>query len=1084
MRNIPIIQSQLAPPPVRNRFIERSKLNKKLMNIANYPLTLLYAGAGYGKSTALALFFHDKNRRACWYSISQNDDDLIPFLTKLIHAGRQQHPEFGRILQNELESLDNYITIEEIYSLATTFVNEALACTDELTIVLDDFHHVLNCSEIEKWMLFLFEHIPANLHLVISSRKRPKWEVLPKLKGQSELLEITYLDLVLSPDEIAYILEVKYKVNVTKNEVSRIYQLTEGWAIAFNLLIQQINAGITLKEILQNQKLSLRDLFDYLAAEVLSKQPSNMQRFLMQSSVLDVLSPKICDFVLQIQGSGEILQGLVEQNLFIVEGNDHHFRYHALFKTFLENHLKRNFESGFTLLHTQAANYFEMQNEFEAALYHYEKASNYNRFAELLNKHGLTILQSGKLQTLYDLLLALPKENKQQYPILYFYQGEIERYRSLYEQAIANYETIINLHPRENQEADYLTSLALEGMARIYLDTIQPDKAERYVNQAIQLREKTATRKEEMAKLYVLMAENLLNAGQAKRAEAWYERAKKLNLSLEESNLQARIYLRTGRLAKAKEILVLSKRDAGRGIRRHLSQSHRETDIILSIIDAFMGNAEESKKFAENGIQLGLSIQSPFVEACGWMRLGHAVQLLDRYETKLAVQCYDTALAIMEKINVSRGKAEPYMGLSLLFGKNQGFNQAMKHANSGLIETEKVKDRWLSALIKLSIGITEIYQQHYDVAMDIMKQIESEMTICGDRYAIMVSNFWSAHISYEQGSVETFEQKMEMFLGIIQTEEYEFFLKKRTTFGPIDMQNMVPMLLKAKQLNIMPNYVSRLLHELGLDATMKNHPGYTMIIHTLGQFNVWIGTDQIEPQQWQREKAKELFELFLTNRNKLLAREEIFHSLWPEQDENAANKNFKVALNALYKAIEPQRKAREESFFILRKGGSYGLNPNAGFELDSMQFEELIANGSGEKDSQRAKELLEKGLKLYKGDYLADLRFVSWCTQERERLQLIFLRGAEKLAQVAVRLEDFNLSMHWCEQILSIDNTWEEAYRLIMYYYYQNNNRPQAIKWYAKCSDVLAEELGVEPMESTEEMYHLIMESEELDTYR
>ncbi|QGS68121.1 hypothetical protein CV093_04145 [Oceanobacillus sp. 143] len=206
----------------------------------------------------------------------------------------------------------------------------------------------------------------------------------------------------------------------------------------------------------------------------------------------------------------------------------------------------------------------------------------------------------------------------------------------------------------------------------------------------------------------------------------------------------------------------------------------------------------------------------------------------------------------------------------------------------------------------------------------------------------MLTSFWSAYISYEQGKSAIFEQEIGLFLEAIQTEEYEFFLKKQTTFGPIDMQNIVPMLLEAKKLDIKTAYVSRLLYELGLDAAMKNHPGYTMVIHALGRLNIWIGTKQIEPQQWQREKAKELFELFLTNRNKLLVKEEIFQSLWPEQDENAANKNFKVALNALYKAIEPQRKAREESFFILRKGSSYGLNPNAGLSLIAFSLRSLL----------------------------------------------------------------------------------------------------------------------------------------------
>lgn len=84
MGKIPIIQSQLSPPPIKDRFVRRAKINRKLINANKYPLTLLHAGAGYGKSTALALFVHDISPNACWYSISQNDDDILPFMNKQI----------------------------------------------------------------------------------------------------------------------------------------------------------------------------------------------------------------------------------------------------------------------------------------------------------------------------------------------------------------------------------------------------------------------------------------------------------------------------------------------------------------------------------------------------------------------------------------------------------------------------------------------------------------------------------------------------------------------------------------------------------------------------------------------------------------------------------------------------------------------------------------------------------------------------------------------------------------------------------------------------------------------------------------
>ncbi|WP_067725186.1 BTAD domain-containing putative transcriptional regulator [Oceanobacillus damuensis] len=1083
MRTIPIIQSQLAPPQVRERFVQRSKLNKKLVNIQKYPLTLLYAGAGYGKSTALSLFVQTINKDVCWYSVSRNDAAILPFLSKLAQSVRQSHVDFGDSIFQELESLDKYVELEHIYSLATSFINEIINLQEEVILVLDDFHYAANSSEIENWMLYLFDHIPSNLHIILSSRKKPRWEILPKLKVKGDLLEITQLDLIFSPEEMHYILEDVHNVKVTEQEATKIYQLTEGWAIAFNMLIQQINAGTSLEKIFANQKRSLRDLFDYLAAEVLTKQSFIIQQFLMQSSIFDVLTPEVCDEVLRINGSEDILSGLVEQNLFIVEGESGYYRYHALFKAFLENLLVKKHESEYSELHFRAASYFEKNDDMESALTHYQKVKEYPAIAHLLKDNGMDMLHSGRIKTLYDLLVDLPEVHKAQHPVLYFYQGEIERYHSLYELAVNHYEQILHLLPQQSKENHYLRSLALEGMARIYLDTIQPDKAERFVNQAIQYREKAEALPEDMAQLYLLMAENLLNAGKASKAEAWFERAKRLNLPIEENNLQSRIYLRTGRLDKARANLLERKKGANHNEQKHLPQSHRETDIILSIIEAFMGNAEISKQLASEGIQLGLSIQAPFVEACGWMRMGHAVQLTDHYDPDLAIQCYETALEIMGKINISRGKAEPYMGLSILYGKRQEYNRARDHAVKGLKETEKVNDRWLSALIKLGMTITEVYNHNFEQAWLINEQVRSDMKSCGDRYGMMVTAFWGAYIAFERDEEKHFKKEMERFLHDVQTEDYEFFLKRKTIFGPADMQNIAPMLLKANELGIAQQYVSRLLYELNLSESVKNHPGFTLRISTLGQFRIWLGTKQIEPQDWQRGKAKELLELLITNRDKLLQKEEIFQFLWPDQDEANVNKSFKVALNALLKVLEPHRKAREESFFITREGSAYGLNPDSGYELDCMKFEGWMLKGLNEKDPKHAMELLEKGLKLYQGDFLSDLRFTTWCQAERERLQQLFLRGAEKMAQHAVRLSQFNVSMAWSERILVIDRTWEEAYRLMMYSYYQNNNRPQAIKWYEKCCEALYAELGVEPMESTEDMYQLIMESEALDAY-
>ncbi|WP_113930255.1 hypothetical protein [Bacillus sp. P14.5] len=93
----------------------------------------------------------------------------------------------------------------------------------------------------------------------------------------------------------------------------------------------------------------------------------------------------------------------------------------------------------------------------------------------------------------------------------------------------------------------------------------------------------------------------------------------------------------------------------------------------------------------------------------------------------------------------------------------------------------------------------------------------------------------------------------------------------------------------------------------------------------------------------------------------MIDREEIFREIWPGQDEDAANRSFKVSLNSLLKTIEPHRKAREESYFIRRNGSFYGINPDAVFQLDTILFEEWVTEGLTEKDPFQAKGAAGEG---------------------------------------------------------------------------------------------------------------------------
>ena len=1066
---LPIIQTKLRIPAVKDDFIRRAKLTRKMKKIPEYPLTIIHSGAGFGKSTALALFMRDERLPGCWYSISPMDDDILPFLSYIVHTIRRIVPAFGSELSAYIDTMDRYIREEELSVLCSVFINEIVEINTDITLILDDFHQIEHSYTINRWLEKVLEHIPANLHMVISSRSRPVWKRLTIMKACGLLLEIQRDDLVLTQEEMELLLTDQYGLEIEHHHLQLIYEMTEGWVIAICMIAQQIPLKKDISELFEHSSHSLQDFFQYLVMEVFSKQPPIIQQFLEQTSIFEEIEEEMCEEVIGLNGASGMLEQLKNRNLFIQKVGLNHYRYHALFKEFLENTFQKNNPGNFTVLHERCARFYEKRQLWEEALYHYKKIHHHKAIASILQENGLRMVESGKLESLYDQLTSLPEAAMKSYYLLWYLKAEIHRYRSHYQEAEDCYEK--SFIGAEKKQDHLGMSMALEGKAKIYLDTIQPHHAERLLYEAIACREKCKGSDKERGKLYQMLSENLLNLGKASEAEKWIQKTKAVNF---DGNLEARLYLRTGRFVEAKKVLY--KYELKGTFATTLPQAHRETDLLLSLIEAFTGEGVKAKELAEQGIQQGISYKAPFVEACGWIRMGHAVQILNKYESHLAENCYQTALEIMDQLGVDRGKAEPLMGLCILYGTRGELERALEAGKKALQETEKVHDVWLSALITLCMGITCIYNERLPKVLHYLEKATSLFHHCEDSFGQMLSKFWLSNLYYLEKRQDLFKKTMDECLNLVQIHEYEFFFHNRSVFSPRDLQMFVPLLLECMKEKIQTPFVRKTLQDLGVN-TFEAHPGYSIRVQTLGQFRIWLGEKEVSEKEWQREKAKELFQLFITM-NEPIAKDEIMQILWPYQDKKNADRDFKVALNSLQHVLEPMRKARAAPFFIIREGMFYGLNPNAVIEVDTTHFHSLIQEGLNESDYEKIIYFLERGLSLYQGDFLPDRRYDDWCISKRESMLVYFLRGAEKMAQLMVRHENYEAAIYWCEKILERDRTWEEAYRLLMYCYYRKNNRPQAMKWYQKCTEVLEEELGVSPLEPTKHMYNMIIESE------
>ncbi len=245
-------------------------------------------------------------------------------------------------------------------------------------------------------------------------------------------------------------------------------------------------------------------------------------------------------------------------------------------------------------------------------------------------------------------------------------------------------------------------------------------------------------------------------------------------------------------------------------------------------------------------------------------------------------------------------------------------------------------------------------------------------------------------------------------------------------------------------------------------------------IRTLGQFSVSLYDETISSKQWSRDKTVQLFQYLISNRHRhALHKEKIMDDLWEEGDD----RDFKVALHGINKVLEPNRPPRTEPKYIERQGLSYQLSREKVW-IDVAALEQYIIYGNQVLgvDTQLAKQAYQKAIDLYQGMYLPNRIYEDWSSEEREKSQLLILGAYITLAEIVLADNPLE-SIRLAQQALSIDPTWEDAYRIQMSGYLAKGNRPQAIKTYQKCVAILDEEYGIDPLPETKK---LIKEIEEI----
>jgi DNA-binding SARP family transcriptional activator len=242
-------------------------------------------------------------------------------------------------------------------------------------------------------------------------------------------------------------------------------------------------------------------------------------------------------------------------------------------------------------------------------------------------------------------------------------------------------------------------------------------------------------------------------------------------------------------------------------------------------------------------------------------------------------------------------------------------------------------------------------------------------------------------------------------------------------------------------------------------------------IYTLGGFRVLKASVEIEPTAWGREKALHLFQYLVTNRRRQQHKEQIIDQLWPDLSPDAGDRDFKVALNAINNALEPDRPPRAQPRFIRRFDLAYGINlEEVWIDIDTFDAQLAAGNQALPVDQDAATEHYQAAVTLYHGEYLPERRYEDWTSAERERLGTLALSAMTTLAELQIESNPRD-SLRLTQRVLALEPLWEEAYRVQMRAYQALGNRPMALRTYQQCVEVLDWEFGVAPLPETQSIY-------------
>lgn len=981
---------------VRERLLSliHANLDKRLISVVS--------GAGYGKTTLMAQLLERGQLPAMYLSLEASDGDLDVFVGYLLSGlrrlvGSRITTAIGQSLLSSLERLQKGLSwragpaafVADLINILSTHHS------DDLYIILDDYHWLSPQSGVHTLIDFLVDRMPSHLHLIVCSRSPLPLPSLPKWRSKLDAFELDQGDLAFGDAELRALISKAYRTTLPEAELARVLEQTQGWVTGIHLIFQAAGLHKSVKETLNGYVTANRPLFEYFASEIVGKEEETVRRFLHETSVFDVLTGEACDFLLQSTGSARLLRDLESRNIFLSETSRGEYRHHPLFRNYLRDGLSQR--ARLVALNSRAALYCSSRGLIEEAIDHHIQAGEFDRAAGLIAEHHDNFIGAARFDALGRWFSALPQDIFAKYPplLLPLARWQLEQRRPLEQRQTLR--KAVLLLDRAGDRADLCRALLCLGQTMI---------ADRDCRAAIQsfnrgIRLCPRTHRQLLAELHNTCGQAWLWMGRYRKAGFYYRRA--LNIARSASLPLS---------GQAKIIVDLSVLHARLGEYKDAYRSFLALITKLGPDHYYLGIGSLYGSAAKAAMTVGELAQAGMFIArgrkiCQGSQDLRSLAMLSIMEAQLDLfrRRWDQAgeqLQRLEETCGSLGSREYLEAVWRIRAQLLRYQNRLEEAAQQLANFGDQLDRPPVNYIVLR-GLSE--KGFLDVAAGRMAEagrtaaaIGKSARLYGDKLGLYYSETLLALVHQARPALSRKHLRQALalaekwgYLGLMSLELHHNSKLK-------SLWDAVPRSGRAsRQLS--------LLMQDDAEAGGADSKRQCLLLRLFGQLELSFPSGKKVFVRWRTRKAASLFAYLACNRERFCHTEELIGALWSKS-------NLSKAKGQLYQTICLMRENLRTGLMaagicleaasdpIVRQSQSYQLMPHFDLKLDTEELERLWKEHIqfAPRDDPTLADHCQKALALSTAPFLSPFS-EPWCEQQRERYRTLSLAVKERLAR-------------------------------------------------------------------------------------